>query len=197
MPHDVTAVAQLVLHERQARDRGWWDTMQEGYATDSVVRLSWFRGSGAEFVEQSRHMAGRGDRAIHRLGPPVVDVRGERALVELPAAIEVTTEVDGVEAVLVSHARLLYRAARAEGRWRIRSLDPVYERDTLTPAIPGTGLSVDMEVLRHYRVPYRFLAYVLGHRGYTIGDDLFGDDRPDEVARLYENAHLWLGPSDR
>ncbi|MFE9687227.1 nuclear transport factor 2 family protein [Streptomyces sp. NPDC006285] len=197
MTHDVIAVTQLVLHERQGRDREWWDAMHESYAPDSVVRLSWFRGSGPEFVAQSQRMAGRGDRAIHRLGPPIVDVHGERALVELPAVIEVTTELDDVETVLASCARLLYRAVKTAGEWRIVSLDPVYERDTLTPAVPGSDVRVDMEELKRYRVPYRFLAYVLRHRGYDVGDDLYGDDRPDEVVRLYGEAHLWLNPSAR
>ncbi|MFE6484015.1 nuclear transport factor 2 family protein [Streptomyces sp. NPDC057757] len=197
MTDDVTALTQLVLHERQGRDREWWDAMLESYAPDAEVRLSWFRGSGAEFVDQSRRMAGRGDRAVHRLGPAVVDVHGGRALVELPAVIEVTTELDGVEAVLASYARLLHRAVRTGNGWRIASLDPLYERDTLTPGIPGSTVRVDEEELRKYRVPYRFLAYVLGRRGYGVGDDLYGDDRPDEVARVYAEAHHWLNPAGR
>ncbi|WP_420309196.1 nuclear transport factor 2 family protein [Streptomyces sp. YS-B37] len=197
MTHDVTAVAQLVLHERQGRDREWWDAMRRCYAPESLVRISWFRGTGPGFVDRSERMAGRGDRAVHRLGPPVVDVYGERALVELPATIEVSTELDGVRAVLASYTRLLYRAAKIEGDWKIIALDPVYERDSLTPVLPGARIRVDAREVERYRAPYRFLAYVLERRGYPIGDDLFGDDRPGEVARLYENAHRWLSPPGR
>ncbi|MFF3208059.1 nuclear transport factor 2 family protein [Streptomyces sp. NPDC002962] len=196
MTQDVTAVAQLVLHERQGRDRAWWDAMRQCYAPDSAVRISWFRGSGPEFVDQSERMAGRGDRAVHRLGPPVVDVHGERALVELPAVIEVATELDGAEVVLTSCTRLLYRAARSEGDWKIVSLDPVYERDSLTPAVPGTEIRLDLDEVGRYRKPYRFLTHVLERRGYGIGDDLYGDDRPDEVVRLYQDAHDWLNLSN-
>ncbi|WP_405771853.1 nuclear transport factor 2 family protein [Streptomyces sp. NBC_00080] len=192
MTQDVTAVAQLVLHERQGRDRGWWDAMRQCYTPDSVVRISWFRGSGPEFVNQSERMADRGDRAVHRLGPPVVDVYGERAIVELPAVIEVATELDGVEVVLASCTRVLYRAAKIDGDWKIVSVDPVYERDSLTPAVPGTEIRLDTNEVRKYRTPYRFLTYVLQHRGYGIADDLYGDDRPDEVAQLYRDARGWL-----
>ncbi|MEU0227261.1 nuclear transport factor 2 family protein [Streptomyces sp. NPDC006284] len=191
--NDVTAVAQLVLHERQARDRLWWDAMRECFAPDATVRISWFQGSGHEFVERSERMAGNGDRSIHRLGPPVVDVRGDRAVVELPAVIELVTTVAGVEVVLSSFARLLYRAVKLDERWKIVRLDPIYERDALSPSLPGAELRVAPDDVQGYRQPYRFLAYVLEQRGYGIAQDLFGDDRPEEVAELYRDSHGWLG----
>src|ERR1700753_3238229 len=46
----VTEISQLLLGERQARDRGWWDRMRAAYAPDSAVRLSWFPGTGPELV---------------------------------------------------------------------------------------------------------------------------------------------------
>ncbi|HEX3753161.1 MAG TPA: nuclear transport factor 2 family protein [Streptosporangiaceae bacterium] len=128
----VTEISQLVLGERQARDRGWWDRMRAAYAPDSAVRLSWFQGSGPDFVAASEEMAARGDTAVHRLSPPVVRQRGDRALVEMPGVIEVRTTVDGVDVDVESRARLGYRAERHEDRWVIAALDPLYERDTLT-----------------------------------------------------------------
>ena len=93
--NDITEITQLVLHERQARDRGWWESMDDCFAPDSTVRLSWFTGSGAQFTARSREMTGRGDATVHRLCPPVVDVQGERAMVELLAAIEMRTLLTG------------------------------------------------------------------------------------------------------
>ncbi|MFH8471064.1 hypothetical protein [Streptomyces sp. NPDC017991] len=54
-----------------------------------------------------------------------------------------------------------------------------------------------MDEVREYRTPYRFLTCLLERRGYGITDDLYGDDRPDEVARLYRDVHVWLGSSGR
>ncbi|WP_410631563.1 nuclear transport factor 2 family protein [Amycolatopsis sp. cmx-4-83] len=183
-------VGELVVRERQGRDRGWWDRMQACYAPDSTVRLSWFRGSGEEFVARSREMTGRGDVARHRLGPPVVDVDGQRAIAEVPAAIDVRTVLDGVEVDLTSYTRLLYRAEVRNGRWLIASLDPVYERDVLAPVLPGA--SVPPASFEGLRPSYRFLAHVLGRRGYPVPDDLYGDDRPGEVAALYDSHFAWL-----
>ncbi|WP_410597288.1 nuclear transport factor 2 family protein [Amycolatopsis sp. lyj-23] len=187
-------VAELVLRERQGRDRGWWDRMQACYAPDAVVRLSWFRGSAQEFVARSREQAGRGDVARHRLGPPIVDLDGDRAVAEVPAAIEVRTVLEGVGVDLTSYTRLLYRAEVRGGRWLITSLDPVYERDVLAPVIPGAA--VPLPSLEDLRPSYRFLAYVLDRRGYPIPDDLYGDDRPDDVAELYDFLYSWLPGKD-
>ncbi|MFF3641001.1 nuclear transport factor 2 family protein [Streptomyces sp. NPDC002564] len=189
---DATAVAQLVLHERQARNRHWWDAMRQCYATDSLVRGDWFRGSGAEFVTRSQAMAATGPRSTHRLGPAIVDIAGSRALAELPTTIEITTRLGDTEALLACHTRLLYRTVRITDSWRISALDPIYERDNLTPTLPGAALPIAPEEINNSRTPYRFLRYVLHQYGYTIPDDLYGDDRPEPVAALYEQAHLWL-----
>ena len=188
----VTEISQLVLRERQARDRGWWDQMRASFAADAAVRLSWFRGTGADFVAESEQMAARGDAAVHRLSPPVVEQHGDRAVVELPAIIELRTTVDGVEVDLESRARLYFRAERREGRWLIVSFDPVYERDTLTAVYPGTALTVTPADVAAFRPAYRFLSYTLARRGYSIADDLYGDDRPEEAAAFYREAFSWL-----
>lgn len=47
---DIIAVTQVVLLERQGRDRGWWDQMQKCFDADSLVSLSWIHDTGAAFV---------------------------------------------------------------------------------------------------------------------------------------------------
>jgi len=103
--------------------------------------MSWFTGSGADFVRQTRAMAGRGAYAVHRLSPPAVRVPGDRALAELPLVIEWRIDVDGGEADLTSACRSQYRAERgADGRWRIVRITSIYEKDTLVPSCPAPGL---------------------------------------------------------
>jgi hypothetical protein len=165
------------------------------HSEDAAVRLSWFRGTGAEFVAESQKMAARGDSAIHRLGPPVIDLRGDRALIELPAVIEMRTVIGSTEADLASRARVYYRTQRHAGRWLITALDPVYENDTLAAAYPGETLPVGPADVAAFRPSYRFLSYTLAKRGYTISDDLYGDDRPAEAAGFYTHALSWLSSS--
>ncbi|MEU5629690.1 MULTISPECIES: nuclear transport factor 2 family protein [Streptomyces] len=185
-------IGQLVLKERQGRDRSWWEQMRSCFSDDSSIRLSWFRGTGDEFVAESEKMTARGDSAIHRLGPPVIHRDGDRALVELPAVIEMRTTIDGTEVDLSSRARLYYRTQRQDGRWWITALDPVYESDTLAAAHPGLTLPVGPADVADFRSSYRFLSYTLAKRGYPIADDLYGDDRPMETAAFYTQSFNWL-----
>ncbi|MFQ6148082.1 nuclear transport factor 2 family protein [Streptomyces seoulensis] len=189
---DIDVVTQTVLAERQGRDRGWWDRMRACYWPDSTVTLSWYRGDGPGFVAASRAMAGRGDASVHRLSPPVVQIVADRAFAEVPAAIEVRTDIDGVTADLASYTRIVYRLARREGRWGILALDCVYERDTLAPAVPGEHLAVPPGDLAPYRRPYALLAWHLARRGYDLTDDLLGDDRPERTAAFYADTLAWL-----
>jgi len=36
---DISDITRLVLHERQGRDRSWWDQIRGCFAPDAVVRL--------------------------------------------------------------------------------------------------------------------------------------------------------------
>jgi hypothetical protein len=188
---DVDELTQLVLRERQGRDRGWWAQMRACFEPSATIRLSWFEGTAEEFIACSEAMAARGDQASHRLSPPVVHVMGDRAVVELPMTVELRTVIDAVEADLASMGRLLYRAASRDGRWLIARMEAIYQRDTLRPSIPGTRLDVRPEDLAGFRSAYRLLSYDLGRRGYAISQDLPGDDRPEEVEELYRETFRW------
>lgn len=190
---DVVTLTQLVLHERQGRDLSRWQQMRECLAPDARIALSWFQGTGAEFIAASEAMVAGGTQATHRLGPAVVDVEGDRALIEIPAAIELRDELDGVLIDLASYARLLYRAERRDGRWWLTALDPIYTRDTIQPVVPGTSVHVDPKRLADFRPPYQLLAYCLTLKGFPVADHLYGEDRPEGVAKLYDEAHAWLG----
>jgi len=116
--------------------------MADCFTADSTVDMSWFTGSGPEFVRESKRMSdgGWGGHSVHRLSPPAIRVRGNRALAELPLAIEFRVSVGGIEADLTSYARSQYRAQLLGGSWRIVRITSIYERDTLVPSVPGSRL---------------------------------------------------------
>ena len=189
---DIDEITQLILHERQGRDRGWWEQMSSCFHPDSSVNLSWFNGPGPEFVARSQLMSQSGLWPMHRLSPPVVHVRGQRGFVEVPAAVEVRFPINGIEADLVSFSRLLYRVERREGDWKILSLTSIYERDTLAPSVPGTTLTVNPEDFRAFRSSYRCLSYHISLRSAPVRHDLYGDDQPEVVRALYDGILQWL-----
>ncbi len=189
---DLSRITQVVLHERQGRDRGWWAQMRDCYWPDSLVKLTWFTGPGPEFVTRSEAMVKGGSLSVHRLGPPVIQLSGNRALVEVSAAIEAPTVWQGVNAYLSSYCRIFYRVERRGDEWRIMSLDTIYERDTLTPSVPGEVVKVDPKSLEGKRQPYALLALLLEQRGFPVGNDQLGDDQPQNVAAFYDGAFRWL-----
>lgn len=192
---DVVAVQQLVLRERQGRDRGWWDQMAATFHPESRVRVTWFEGTGPEFVAESEKMVAPGRRMpVHHMATPVIHVRGDRALAEVAGSIHLRMRLHGVPADLTSLVRLLYRAERGPSGWRLRSLDCIYESDSIVPVPPAEPIDFDRDLLAGFRESYRFLAYHLARsRGRVPPDDLYGDDRPDDLRMLYAEAFEWLG----
>ena len=189
---DVSAITQVVLRERESRDMCRWEQMRECFWPDSVVRISWFRGNGPDFVTGSIDMARRGIPAKHRLGPVLVTLAGDRAIASLTAIIDLPVKLQNVEGILSTHARFLYRAERRSERWRIFGFDAIYMRDELTPSIPGEHISISHEEVRGFRVSYRMLSYYLRSQGYDIDPNLAGEDRADLVEALNRELSSWM-----
>ena len=190
---DITMITQCVLRERESRDTGMWDRMRDCFHPDSLVRLSWFTGTGPDFVEGSIDMARRGMLAKHRLSPVLVTLAGDRAIASLSAIIDIPTFIDDVELMLSAYSRFIYRVERRDGTWRIYGFDCIYIRDELTPTILGQTVAIDLGEMKSFRRSYRNLAYCLNLTGYRANPDLPGEDRPETVARLMQEVNDWLG----
>lgn len=189
----VSAITQLVLAERECRDMGRWDRMKACFHPDAEVRISWFNGNGHDFVDASREMARRGTLAKHRLGPVSVRIAGYRAVATLACTIDIPAMLEGVAVQLSSHARVFYRAECRNGAWGLSSFEVFYMRDELVPQVPGELVPVNAAQLSGYRQSYRFLSHVLARNGFTVRDDLAGEDRPETVEALCREIYGWAG----
>jgi SnoaL-like domain len=190
---DISAISQLVLLERESRDLGRWQRMRSCFHLDSRVKLSWFNGSGAEFVDGSIDMARRGMLAKHRLGPPLVRLAGNRGVASLSAIIDIPETLAGVEVWLSSHARFLYRTEKRDGKWGICFFDSIYMRDELNSAIPGQQIPITPADIKPFRSSYRMLSYLLSLKRYAFNMDLAGEDRPETVAAMKAEIYGWAG----
>jgi SnoaL-like domain len=190
---DITSITQLILRERESRDRGEWDAMRDCFHPDSIVRISWFNGSGPDFVSGSIDMAKRGMLAKHRLAPIRVTLSGNRAIASLTAIIDIPRVIDGVDLVLSAHGRFVYRAEKRDDTWRILSFECIYVRDELTPAVLGQTVSIDPVEMAGFRPSYRNLAWCLMKTGYEVNQDLPGEDRPETVEVLMREVERWAG----
>ncbi|MGY0499275.1 nuclear transport factor 2 family protein [Nocardia sp. FBN12] len=189
---DEAAVIEVVLRERAARDTAQWDQMRSAFAADSQVSLTWFTGTGPEFVDASKDMYDRGSRGFHMIGAPSVEIVGDRALAHEGVTVYARGTLADVELDIASHGRLYQRLIKADGQWRITDLTMLYYKDVVSPVNPAADTSALADIGFPVDRPYKYLAALLDAVGYTVGPDLPGPDRP-ELAAQYIAAHrTWL-----
>ena len=191
------AVADLVQRERLARDNGQWEEMAACWHPESTVDVSWFKGTGAEFVastvaQASKRIATSTAINFHVMSPAVVTVRNDRAIAETPCALRSFMQLDGVDVSRDGFVKLLWRARLAEEQWLIAGLRCIYVRDLLLACNPTRPPVLDEARLNSYRLSYRYLTYTLTALGLASCDDLPGEDRPETVAALRAGERRWL-----
>lgn len=122
----------------------------------------------------------------------MVHTSGRRAVVEVLAAIELRATIGDVETDLTSCTRLLYQVEQRDGAWKIVAFNVDYEKAMLTPALPGAELTVDRDLAARFREPHPCLGVHLALTGKPVRDDLYADDEPERVGKLYEMAFGWM-----
>lgn len=195
MSDDRRAIEELLRLERWWRDQGEWDRLADAYVEDSYVRTTWFTGGGREFAEASREMAERrGRHSKHLITPTEIRINGDRALGESLGEIHNRDLLDGIEVDTVQYCRFFSRLRRTERGWRLASFEGIYQKDTLTPVVPGDTVPIDRAEWDRLRAPYRVWAYMLRRKGYDVPQDdrIVAEDRPDLLAAFYKDAERWL-----
>src|ERR1051325_493185 len=64
---DTAEITQLIIRERTARDLRKWDEFKDAYFEDSKVEVSWFTGTGWEFVDVTKKAFANTDIGVHLL----------------------------------------------------------------------------------------------------------------------------------
>lgn len=192
---DQVAVNDLIQRERMARDNASWEEMASYYHPNSTVEVSWFKGSGAEFVARSRSNVREGSVSMHVMSPAIVTAFGDRAIAETPCTLRGFSRHDGVDVCVECFVRLATRAQRVDGTWLIAGLRCLYIRDRMLACNPARPPLLDEPLLGTFRISYRYLSYHLAKLGLTPSDDLPGVDRPETVAGLRAAEQQWLESS--
>lgn len=181
-------IQEIVEFERYTRDYELWDEMKKLFTIDSLVNITWFSGTGEQFVEHSKKMMG----AKHKIHNTIVTVHGNRAVAEIIASIKSREKIHDIELDLSSEVRLLYGLEKSADQWKIHSLDCIYENDSLLPSSPVDDFKIDSQELCGFRESYKFLSFVLAGKGLNVNQHLPGSDNPDSVHGLYKNIESWL-----
>lgn len=191
---DKLQIFELVRLERLWRDLGEWDKLAEAYTDDGVIRTAWFHGNAKEFAEGSKVMADRGRHSKHPIWPVYARVNGDRALVESRAEIQNRSEIGGLAVDTTQYVRFCSRVCRTPAGWRLGSFEGIYEKGTIAPVNPADVVPIDWAEVTAatLRTSYQLHAWALARRGYSVGDDLLGDDRPQQVRDFYAAEDAWL-----
>ncbi len=189
---DSSAVTDVIMRERLARETHDWAEDAACFHPDAVVEVSWFKGSGAAFVEAGRNNPDTQTVHFDSMSPGVVWLKDDRAIADTACAVHTFSVLDDIEVSTTSYTRLLWRVQQSGGQWLIRGLRGIYIRDTLIPRDPNKVPKLDEGKLRGFRPSYRYLSYILTAGGSPAHNDLPGVDRPEMIAALRAAERAWL-----
>jgi hypothetical protein len=139
-------------------------------------------------------MAKGGLSSFHTISP--VDVhfneKNDKALAESMGSINARFRIDGGEYDCISYARFVSRLEKLDGEWRMLTLEVIYDRDTMTSALPGMlPAPANFDTTGH-RDSYRCIGWLLASKGFEVNRDLPGTDRPESIASLMSERIAWL-----
>ncbi len=139
-------ISQLVAKERAYRGNHQDDALLALFYPDATFTTSWQSGPIATFVGHAPVDYKNNEQTklplVGQYGYPIVHRHGQRAYVEVAATTYHWQLVNGVEAIVTSFMRLVYRVEKRTDTWLISDLTSIDESDMLQPAIPGQDLHV-------------------------------------------------------
>ncbi len=166
--------------------------MSECYSDDAIIRVSWFDGPAKEYIQQTQ-AAGGDNQSKHKINSTNVWLNGDKAVAEMTVTmLSPRQSIDGHDFDLVCYARIFSRLRRESGFWKIIYGDCIYERDSLVPVFPCVSLEIDPGEIDQYRESYKCLSYILSRAGQTPDQNQPGEDRPETIKKLYDEANEWL-----
>lgn len=134
----------------------------------------------------------RGTPAAHALTPVVVHFNASRtrALTESAGSIRIrmsTPDSHGENQYdVVAWSRFVSRVERVDsptgGEWKMLTLEAIYDRDSISPVVPGSGPPEGFEEqTKGMRESYKCLGWVLASRGTrSIRSGAAGDGSPGD-----------------
>lgn len=182
-------IKELIEFERFCRDQKLWEKMKECFHKDSFVKISWFSGSGYEYIDASQRLKSSGK---HRMYNTLIWLNSNRAIAESTVSIQSRNELDGIAVDLISYLRLHYRVEKRDEVWKVFSVDGIYEKESLVPQYPNSRLHVPEDKLKGYRASYAYLSLIIDKENLDLNSNLPGEDRPELISELYNLSNRWL-----
>ena len=123
---DYEAVQNLIVSERLYRVSHRNAELAQCYAEDAQIHTSWQQGGVSSFVGQAPKEAQAATTLanVNRCNPPLIQFSKTsplKALVEYPSTTTRVVMVNGMEALLTSYMRLIYRVEKRGSEWKAGS----------------------------------------------------------------------------
>jgi hypothetical protein len=165
---DKAEISELIVAERTSRDMAQWDEMRKVWSPHSVIDISWFKGSGAAFVDASREVYEAGGRSLHQLGPALVQINGNKAIANLGCAIIFFGKIAGTDVTVTSYIRIFYRFVRANNPSEAAKSPITATQDATKSAVDAirSAATATRDAMRQDR------RYIDGMRGMYLTDSL-------------------------
>lgn len=192
---DKINIAELITSWTFFRDQQAWDELCASFVPGGHISISWFDGPHEEFVAASQRMAARRASLLkHQIGPPVIRVRGDKALSEVNVIIMVRASTPAGEIDTTSYARFYDRLVKENGQWKFAQRVAVYEKDRIDPVNAAALPAQLYEGLDKFPAPVKFLARSLNSAGFNISKSAVMDGTP-ELQALKAGNETWVRTS--
>lgn len=146
------------------RDLAEWDKLKDLFHSDGTLEITWFKGLGSQFVEDSKGMGASDFRTKHLIGSPTVTFNGDKAIAETNAMILGENVRLGIGCC--THNRFWDRVEKRDGLWKISHRVAIYDMGTFQ--FPTKTYEIDVEIVKKYPREYAALAYCLELSGFPI-----------------------------
>lgn len=124
-----------------------------------------------------------------------ITVHGSRALAISTCQITTRSTIHDVQVDISSWIRVVTRLELADKKWKMLTLEVIYLRDSLSPAIAGIPSNLsqeDLDLLQNARASYRCAMFDVHEHGHPPNGDLPGVDRPDTVREVLARNYDWI-----
>ncbi|GKZ95767.1 hypothetical protein AnigIFM59636_009775 [Aspergillus niger] len=188
-----SSIKSLLVRERSYRDTCQWQKLRDCYHPDASwthIEITWYQGDINGFVRGSEDMAAGGTGAVHTICPVEVHLNGDKALTESTGSISIRFSYEGRQYDCVSFTRFISRLQNVDGQWKLLTLEAIYDRDNITPVLPGTPANI--HIAPGTRESYKCIAWLLSQKGFKVKEDLPGGDDPASCDNLMQGAFKWL-----
>ncbi len=194
---DKANIRELVEYDRYCRDYGYFDRERSLWFDDGKVFASWFKGPIDEFIEKSA----RKDKAPskHKIFNVPVWINGNKAVAECICSIQFRVELEGEPIDLQVASRLHFRAEKRDGVWGLVYFEGIYEQDRIDTVFLDSDYVIPRDELKKFRSCNWNQCYRLAvgkadsfGGGVSNSDSWAGSDKPETIARLYNETSEWF-----